>query len=108
MFRLSKLNASRTPSGLLFEAHSAEGYKLTFLSGMCSKASLNVALLHQRDLGDLESPPCAYTRYAVPLLRKLVSVCFSRDCYPRRELCDTAKIILAEKVRSLRLVLHHR
>ena len=79
VFRLSKLNASRTQSGLLFEAHSAEGYRLTFLSGMCSKASLNVAMLHQRHFSDLESPPCGYTRYAVPLLRELVSACYNRD-----------------------------
>jgi hypothetical protein len=108
VFRLSKLNASRTQSGLLFEAHLAEGYKLTFLSGVCSKASLNVAVLHQRHLGDLESPPCGYTCYAVPLLRELVSACFNRDCYPRRELCGTAKITLAEEVHSHPSVLHHR
>jgi hypothetical protein len=72
VFRLSKLNASRTQSWLLFEAHSAEGYRLTFLSGMCSKASLNVALLHQRHLGDLESPPCGYTRCDPKVFRRVV------------------------------------
>jgi hypothetical protein len=108
VFSLSKLNASRTQSGLLFEAHSAEGYKLTFLSGMCSKASLNVDLLHQRQLGHLESPPCGYTCYAIPLLCELVSACFNRDVYPRCELCDTANIILAEEVQNFRSVLYHR